>query len=100
MYSSVSKLDRDIARSFLNAPSNAISYRSVPMRNKQNHTTIVPSPSSDYKEHFLDDFIPQPHPNVQLGYPTNTNIIPMYYDVIIDTVTDYDSKSMCFDLGI
>ena len=24
--------------------------------------------------------------------PTNTNIIPMYYDLIIDTVSDYDSE--------
>jgi len=92
MYSSVSKLDRDIARSFLNAPSNAISYRPIPMRNEQNHTMMIPSQFIDHKEHFLDDFIPQPHPNARLGYPINTNIIPMYYDVIIDTVTDYDSK--------
>jgi hypothetical protein len=92
MYSSVSKLDRDIARSFINAPTNAISYRPVPMRSKKNHTMMIPSQSIDYKENILDDFVPQPHPNARLGYPTNTNIIPMYYDVIIDTVTDYDSK--------
>jgi len=57
MESSLSKLDRDIARSFLNLPS----YIPIQMRQK-------------------DDLIPQSHPN------------PLYYDVIIDTVTDYDSK--------
>jgi hypothetical protein len=92
MYSSVSKLDRDIARSFLNAPTNAISYRPIAMRNEQNHSMMIPSQSIDYKENLFDDLVPQPHPNTQLGYPTNTHIIPMYYDVIIDTVTDYDSK--------
>lgn len=95
MYSSISKLDRDIARSFLNAPSNTISYRSTPMRNEQNHMMMVPF---DYKEKFSDEFVPQPHPNAQLDYPTNTNTIPMYYDVIIDTVTDYDSKLIYFEL--
>ncbi|CAF1378342.1 unnamed protein product [Rotaria sordida] len=76
MYSSVSKLDRDIARSFLNSPS----YLPIPMRNQ----------STGKQENFFDDILPPPHPNARLGFPTNTNIIPMYYDVIIDTVTDYD----------
>lgn len=95
MYSSISKLDRDIARSFLNAPTDMISYRSVPMKNEQqNHmiSMMAPFQSDDYKENLFDDFVPPPHPNAQLAYPTNTNTIPMYYDVIIDTVTDYDSK--------
>ncbi len=92
MHSSISKLDRDIARSFLHAPTNTISYRPVQMRNEHNHRTIIPYSSIDYKENLGDDLVPQPHPNAQLGYPINTNIIPMYYDVIIDTVTDYDSK--------
>jgi hypothetical protein len=87
MYSSVSKLDRDIARSFLNAPSNIVSYTSIPMRNKPNHTMIVPSQSVCNKENLFDDVLRQPHPNA-----TNTNLIPMYYDVIVDTVTDYDSE--------
>ena len=95
MYSSVSKLDRDIARSFINAPSNNISYTPISMRNKQNHMMIVPSQSVYNKE---DEFLPQPHPNAQLGFPTNTNILPMYYDVIIDTVTDYDSEWILSDL--
>ncbi|CAF3831349.1 unnamed protein product [Rotaria sordida] len=76
MCSSVSKLDRDIARSFLNFPS----YLPIPMRNQ----------STGKQENFFDDILPPPHPNARLGFPTNTNIIPMYYDVIIDTVTDYD----------
>ena len=82
MYSSLSELDRNIARSFLNAPTNSISYRPMLMRRKENDQLMIPSQS--------DEFIPQPHPNAQLGYP-------MYYDVIIDTVTDYDSKKMSFD---
>jgi hypothetical protein len=92
MHSSISKLDRDIARSFLHVPTNTISYRPVQMRNEHNHRTIIPYSSIDYKESLGDDLVPQPHPNAQLGYPINTNIIPMYYDVIIDTVTDYDSE--------
>ncbi len=82
------KLDRDIARSFLYAPTNTISYKPIHMRNEQNHLTS----SIDYKENLSNNFIPQPHPNARLGYSTNTNLIPMYYDLIIDTVTDYDSK--------
>jgi hypothetical protein len=92
MYSSVAKLDRDIARSFLNLPSNAISYRPVPMKTQQNHMMMIPTQSIDNKENLFDDIVPQPHPNAQLGFPANTNIIPMYYDVIIDRVTDYDSE--------
>ena len=93
MYSSISKLDRDIARSFLHAPTNAISYRPVPMKNEYHHRTIIPSTSFDYQENLAEDaLVPQPHPNAQLGYPAHTNIIPLYYDVIIDTVTDYDSE--------
>ncbi|CAF0770269.1 unnamed protein product [Rotaria sp. Silwood1] len=90
MYSSISKLDRDVARSFLNAPSNVISYVPMKTRNEQNHMMMIPSQTMINKETRIDDVLSQPHPNVQLGFPTNTNIIPMYYDVIIDTVTDYD----------
>ena len=93
MYSSGSKLDRDIARSFLNHPSNAVSYLPIPMRNQQ----MIPFQSAGNKENFFDDLLPAPHPNAQLGVPTNTNISPMYYDVIIDTVTDYDSEWSDFD---
>ncbi|CAF3609813.1 unnamed protein product [Rotaria sordida] len=90
MYSSIYKLDRDIARSFLNAPSNAISYVPMTMRNEQNHMMMIPSQTIIDKETIFDDVLSQPHTNTQLSCPTNTNIIPMYYDVIIDTVTDYD----------
>ena len=92
MYSSISKLDRDIASSFLYAPTNTISYRPVQMRNEHNYRSTVSSPSFSYKENHGDELVPQPHPNAQLGYPVDTNIIPLYYDVIIDTVTDYDSE--------
>ncbi|CAF1152380.1 unnamed protein product [Adineta steineri] len=82
MYSSVSKLDQDIACLFLNAPSNIISYRPVSMRTKQNPIRIESSQSICNKDKFIDDNLLQSH--------SNTKIIPMYYDVIIDTVTDYD----------
>ncbi len=88
MYSSISKLDRDIARSVLNHPSNLISYIPISMRNQQNNMMMIPSQSIDNIENIL----PQPHPNAKLAFPTNTNMIPPYYDVIIDTVTDYDSE--------
>ncbi|UJR37020.1 hypothetical protein I4U23_029727 [Adineta vaga] len=90
MYSSISKLDRDIARAFLNAPSNSILYLPMLMANKPNEKMIESSPYIYTKENSFDNILPPPHPNAQLGYPTNQNIIPMYYDVIIDTVTDYD----------
>jgi len=98
MYSSIDKLDRDIARSFLNSPSNLISYLPIPMRTEHNHMMMIPSQSiANTKSlskvnHSSLNYLPQPQPNAQLGFPTNTNIIPMYYDVIIDTVTDYDSE--------
>ena len=79
MYSTLSKLDRDVARSFL----NPISYLPIPMR-----TQYIDNTKSVSKENYF----PKTHPNAQLGFPTNTNINPMYYDVIIDTVTDYDSE--------
>ncbi|CAF2462737.1 unnamed protein product [Rotaria sp. Silwood2] len=90
MYSSISKLDRDIARSFLNTPLNVISCVPMKMRNEQNHMMMIPSQTVINKDTIIDDVVLQPHSNVQLGFPTNTNIIPMYYDVIVDTVTDYD----------
>lgn len=70
-----SKLDRDVARSFLHAPTTAISYRPMQMTNEANQLM-------DVKENFWKDWISQPHPNAH----------PMYYDVIIDTITDYDSE--------
>lgn len=70
MYKSISKLDRDVACAFLNAST-------IPMQNEP----IV-----------VNDSLSQSHPYAQLDYPKNGDIIPMYYDVIIETVTDYDSK--------
>ena len=78
MYSIESKLDRDVARSFLHAPTDSISYRPINMR-------------EDLDD---EDFVSRPHPNAQLACPTNTSISPLYYDVIIDTVTDYDIKNV------
>ncbi|CAF0949727.1 unnamed protein product [Adineta ricciae] len=90
MYSSVSTLDRDVARAFLHAPSNSISHAPMLMQKKSNRNTPQ-SPSFVYtNERFSENFLPSPHSNAQLGYPTNQNLVPMYYDVIIDTVTDYD----------
>ena len=80
-----SKLDRDVARSFLSAPTTSISYRPLPM-------TTTTTPLVNTNENLSENWIPQPHPNAQLRYPINSNIHPMYYDVIIDTVTDYDSE--------
>lgn len=86
------KFDRDIARSFLSAPTTSISYRPIPMTNEANQWMMRTTPSINTNENLSDNWIPQPHPNAQLGYPINSNIHPMYYDVIIDTVTDYDSE--------
>ena len=90
--STMFKLDRDIACSFLNAPSDTISYRPIQMVNDQNHTVTTPSQSIIQNDPRIDDISSQYHPKGQLDFSTNTNIIPMYYDVIIDAVTDYDSK--------
>lgn len=100
MYSSISKLDRDVARSFLNAPSNAISYSPMKMKSEQNQMMVMPSQSMINEEISSDELLPRPHPNALLGFPTNTNIIPMYYDIIIDTVTDYDSKLILMNFTI
>lgn len=100
MYSSVSKLDRDIACSFLNAPTNRVSYLPLQMRYEQNHMMMTPSESIITKETLFNDVFSQSHPNTRLDFPKHGNIIPMYYDVIIDTVTDYDSKCICFNMPI
>jgi hypothetical protein len=81
MNSSLSKLDRDVARSFLNAPSDLISYLPIPMKSEHSRMAMMPFPSSSNSKEMAS-----------LDFPTNPNISPMYYDVIIDTVTDYDSE--------
>ena len=73
-----SKLDRDVARSFLHAPTTAISYRPMQMTNEANQLMVRTTPVMDVKENPWKDWISQPY--------------PMYYDVIIDTITDYDSE--------
>ncbi|CAF4178740.1 unnamed protein product [Rotaria socialis] len=92
----MSKLDRDIAYSFLNAPSDSISYLPMEMVNDQNHIIMAPSQSVIQNDPRIDDILSQYHPKDQFGVPTNTNIIPMYYDVVIDTVTDYDISEHIF----
>ncbi|CAF1301490.1 unnamed protein product, partial [Didymodactylos carnosus] len=133
------QLDLDVARSFLNVPSDAISYVSIPMHNDCNRmmmlpsyttTTSGPTLQSSGKTTLTQSPLPLPFstgltstqlpfqttlvPNQisyplaisdayssnltlpsysevgKVGYPVNTNIMPMYYDLIIDTVTDYD----------
>lgn len=80
-----SKLDRDVARSFIHAPTTAISYRPMQMANETNQLMNV-------KDNLWEDCISQAHSNAELGYRIDPPIHPMYYDVIIDTITDYDSE--------
>lgn len=96
-----SKLDRNIARSFLSAPpTTAISYRPVQMANEANQWLMRTTPMINTNENLAENWISQPHRNAQLDYPINSNIHPMYYDVIIDTVTDYDSESIEFHRSV
>ena len=88
----LSQLDRDVARSFLNASvpmQVARNYRStVPFQSiDQVSLDLLPSPLSTNKER------PEGHTAAPMVLPSNVNLNPaLYCDVIIETVTDYDSK--------
>jgi hypothetical protein len=78
----LAQVDRDVARSFLNALSTMVSYAPIPMRVAQIGN-----------RHSTGSEIPEGNAAVPMALPSNAHLSPAFYcDVIVETVTEYDSK--------